>query len=208
MAYNGAYLSQRFFGSPAGRSVYFYTTTDVHTDVDASGYFSDGVSSHKMKIGDVVFVTVVDSLTNPTSVTSTTWHHVSGVNGDAATVSVAQSGAIADEVVLSYPAYTVVTAGTTLRFVAPFNGVVAGVRAISNGVITGTDKFVRLVISGQTVTSGTLTIENGQAAGAKFASAPTTGNAITEGNTIALQTGGQKASGSTVNFFVVCRRNA
>lgn len=259
MAYTTANVVQQYLGGPNGRSIYFYTTTDAHTTADDASYFSDGVSRHLMKIGDLVFVVVVDSVSAPTSISSCSQHYVTSVSGNAATLSAAASGStvtavnntataapvttddttpggytegsiwvdvtndeayinvdktnsaaqwmnICNDVILQYLPYTIVTAGAVLRFVAPFTGRISAVRAITNGVLTGTDKLVRLVISGVTCTSGTLTLTNGSAAATKFSASPTTGNKIVAGYTIALQTGAQVCSQATVNFFLVCRR--
>ncbi len=126
----------------------------------------------------------------------------------SATTAAAKWQSVADDVVMQWQAWTVVTAAANplARLVAPFTGRITAIRAITNGIITGTDKLVRTVISGVTITSGTLTLLNGQAAGTKFAATPTTGNKIAAGRTITLQSGAQVASQTTVNFFVVCRR--
>lgn len=64
-------------------SIWMYNSTDVHTDVDAANYFSNG-SDLGMKVGDVVMV----SKTNGT--VGTTLNYVSAVvEGGAATVAVA-----------------------------------------------------------------------------------------------------------------------
>ncbi len=64
-------------------SLWVYSSTDVHTDVDATDYFSDG-SDIGMKVGDIVLV-------SKTSATiGTTIHYVSAVTaGGAATVAAA-----------------------------------------------------------------------------------------------------------------------
>lgn len=67
----------------AGGSVWRYSSTDVHTDVDASGYFTNGAALG-MKVGDVVFVVETDN-----SYAQTT-HSVTAVTaGGAATISAA-----------------------------------------------------------------------------------------------------------------------
>ena len=66
-----------------GPALWMYNSTDVHTDVDAADYFSDGYNLG-MKVGDVVIV-------SKTSATiGSTLHYVQTVtlNG-AATVSLA-----------------------------------------------------------------------------------------------------------------------
>ncbi len=42
-------------GISDGPSLWTYVSTDVHTDVDLDGYFSDG-AARGMKVGDCVFV--------------------------------------------------------------------------------------------------------------------------------------------------------
>lgn len=69
-------------GIGAGPSTWVYTDGDAHTDVDATGYFTNG-SKLGMKVGDLVFVQ------NTTGYT-TTLHSVSAVSGaGAATISAA-----------------------------------------------------------------------------------------------------------------------
>lgn len=73
-------VASAFGGGPA---LWMYASTDVHTDVDASGYFTNG-SDLGMKVGDVVIV-------SKTSATiGSTLHYVSTVTaGGAATVEAA-----------------------------------------------------------------------------------------------------------------------
>lgn len=72
--------SQRVGG---GGAVWTYLSTDVHTDVDAAGYFTNG-DALGMKVGDVVLVIETDN-----SYAQTT-HSVTAVTaGGAATVSAA-----------------------------------------------------------------------------------------------------------------------
>lgn len=116
---------------------------------------------------------------------------------------------LANDVVIGPFAYTVVTAGAVVaRGVAPFAGRITATRAVLTALFTGTDKLIRTVISGNTITSGSLTLTNGSAAGVRFAATPTTDNAIAAGNQITLQAGAQVGSGGTVNFFVVARKMA
>ncbi len=65
-----------------GGSLWHYTNTDAHTDVDAADYFSDG-SAKGMKVHDIVIV--VDTDTNTTTI-----HSVETVTaGGAATINAA-----------------------------------------------------------------------------------------------------------------------
>lgn len=66
-----------------GIALWAYSSEDVHTDVDASGYFSNG-DALGMKVGDLVLVS------KTTSTIGTTIHYVSAVTaGGAATVAAA-----------------------------------------------------------------------------------------------------------------------
>lgn len=67
----------------SGTALWAYTSTDVHTDVDAADYFSNG-DALGMKVGDVVLVS------KSTATVGTTVHYVSAVTaGGAATVAAA-----------------------------------------------------------------------------------------------------------------------
>ena len=64
-------------------SLWVYTSTDVHTDVDAADYFSNG-SDLGMRVGDVMFVS------KSSATIGTTIHYVQTVTaGGAATVAAA-----------------------------------------------------------------------------------------------------------------------
>jgi lipid-binding SYLF domain-containing protein len=66
-----------------GNGIWHYSSTDVHTDVDAADYFANG-DALGMQVGDVVFVIETDN-----SYAQTT-HSVTAVTaGGAATVSAA-----------------------------------------------------------------------------------------------------------------------
>lgn len=66
-----------------GVAMWIYASTDVHTDVDATDYFSDG-SDLGMKVNDVVIVV------KTTATVGATLHVVSAVTaGGAATVTAA-----------------------------------------------------------------------------------------------------------------------
>lgn len=67
----------------SGIAIWAYNSTDVHTDVDATDYFSNG-DDLGMKVGDVVIVS------KTTATVGTTIHYVSAVTaGGAATVAAA-----------------------------------------------------------------------------------------------------------------------
>lgn len=64
-----------------GARLWYYTSTDVHTDVDAADYFSNG-DALGMEVGDIVFVV------KSTATVGATLHSVSAVTaGGAATIS-------------------------------------------------------------------------------------------------------------------------
>lgn len=67
----------------AGTKIWMYSSTDPSTDVDATGYFTNGYDLG-MRVGDVVFV--VDS---DTSTTQTTHSVITSTVGGASTISVA-----------------------------------------------------------------------------------------------------------------------
>lgn len=64
-------------------SLWVYTSTDVHTDVDAADYFSNG-SALGLRVGDVMLVS------KSTATIGTTIHYVTTVTaGGAATIAAA-----------------------------------------------------------------------------------------------------------------------
>lgn len=81
MAYNASGLRCLTSGMGSGPSIFYYASNDAHGDVDAAGYFADGVL-YGMAVGDIVHVVDLDTGT-------TTTHHVASVNGSAATITAA-----------------------------------------------------------------------------------------------------------------------
>lgn len=70
-------------GMGEGPSMWVYTSTDVHTDVDATDYFSNG-SDVGLAVGDIMIVAKSDATIGATL------HYVSAVTaGGAATVAAA-----------------------------------------------------------------------------------------------------------------------
>lgn len=66
----------------SGPAVFYYSTTDAHTDVDAAAYFTDG-EAYGMKENDIVFVVDTDTDT-------CTLHHVTEITAaGAATIGAA-----------------------------------------------------------------------------------------------------------------------
>jgi hypothetical protein len=114
---------------------------------------------------------------------------------------------MANDVVLSLRSAVLTSASQSFWLVAPFAGRVTAFRAAVDTVATGaTDKLVRLVVSGNTIASGSLTLADGDAVGTKYAATPTTDNSISAGNAIRIQTGAQPCATGVFNFFVVCRK--
>ncbi|HKI74234.1 MAG TPA: hypothetical protein VJ998_06310 [Pseudomonadales bacterium] len=115
---------------------------------------------------------------------------------------------VANDTVLQFTSATLTSAGQTLaRLVAPFTGRITAFRSIVTTVATGaSDKLVRLVVSGSTVTSGTITWGQGDAIGTVYAATPSTANTIAAGNQVTIQSGAQKTATGVMNFFVVCRK--
>lgn len=83
MAYTSSGLALTAQRVGGGGAVWNYASTDVHTDVDATGYFTDG-NARGMKVGDVVHVIETDNSYAQTTHSVT----ISTANG-AATISAA-----------------------------------------------------------------------------------------------------------------------
>ena len=83
MAYGTEGLRLCTSGLDEGPNFWFYASTDVHTDVDASDYFTDG-DAKGMKVNDIVIVVKTSSTIGATV------HVVTAVTaGGAATVAAA-----------------------------------------------------------------------------------------------------------------------
>ena len=84
MAYSTATPPQHVAGGVAGGlSLWLYASVDIHTDVDATGYFTNG-SDLGMKVNDTVIVTKTSATIGATVHTVTTV-----TAGGAATVAAA-----------------------------------------------------------------------------------------------------------------------
>lgn len=70
-------------GIGAGPSTWIYRSADVHTDVDAVGYFVDGYA-RGLRVGDVMFVVESDN-----SNVQTTHSVITSTVGGASTISAA-----------------------------------------------------------------------------------------------------------------------
>ena len=83
MAYSTSNPPVRVAGGISGPSLWIYNSADVHTDVDAADYFSNG-SKLGLKVGDHVIVG------KTTATIGSTLHYVTTVvAGGAATVAAA-----------------------------------------------------------------------------------------------------------------------
>lgn len=86
MAYNSAGLI--CLSNTSINSVWLLRTVDALASCDATGYITDastagsgkGAAGRGMKLGDIVFVQVVDSVTAPTTCTASSTAHVSAIN--------------------------------------------------------------------------------------------------------------------------------
>lgn len=86
MAYNTAGLI--CLTNSAGCNTWLLRTVDAIAGTDAAGYITDagpansgkGAPGRGMKVGDMVRVVLVDSVTAPTTATAATWATVSAVN--------------------------------------------------------------------------------------------------------------------------------
>ncbi len=99
MAYNSAGL---YAIQQTGRkTLWALDTTDIVGDADATGYITDGSTAGSgkgapgkgMKLGDMVFVTVVDSVSAPTTISDTGWYYVSTVNATTGACTITACGA-------------------------------------------------------------------------------------------------------------------
>tara|TARA_R110000868_G_scaffold122871_2_gene325739 strand:+ start:7287 stop:7529 length:243 start_codon:yes stop_codon:yes gene_type:complete len=62
MSYSNAGLKLMVAGVSGGPNLWYYSTTDAHTDVDAADYFSDG-ATFGMKLNDAMIVYDTDTNT-------------------------------------------------------------------------------------------------------------------------------------------------
>jgi hypothetical protein len=99
MAYNSAGL---YAIQQTGRkTLWALDTVDIVGDADASGYITDaatagsgkGAPGKGMKLGDLVFVTVVDSVAAPTTISDTGWYYVSAVSATTGAGTITACGA-------------------------------------------------------------------------------------------------------------------
>lgn len=99
MAFNAAGLT--CLANTAAASMWLLKTVDIVGDADAAGYITGatttlagkGVAGRGMKLGDIVFVQVVDSVTAPTSISDTGWYYVSGLDATTGAGTITACGA-------------------------------------------------------------------------------------------------------------------
>ena len=84
MAYDAKHLTLMAHG--AGQQWWSYRTTDLPTQVDTTGYFTDEAVG-MLKVGDLIFVQQVDNAETPGSVTVGGWHMVLSNDGTSVDVS-------------------------------------------------------------------------------------------------------------------------
>lgn len=99
MAYNTAGLMA--LQQSGQQTIWLLRTTDIVGDADAPGYITDastagsgkGAPGKGMRLGDPVFVIVVDSVTAPTSVSDTGWYYVSDISATTGAGTITACGA-------------------------------------------------------------------------------------------------------------------
>jgi len=97
--------------------------------------------------------------------------------------------------------FTDVTIAGSLYFTAPYNGVITKMQTCISGTIATADERVRLRIGGVAVTDGEATITfSGSAAGDVDTANPSSGNTVTAGGAVQVQSDG--ASTGTVSAII------
>ena len=99
MAYNT--LGLMALQQSGQQTMWLLRTVDIVGDADATGYITDattaasgkGAPGKGMRLGDPVFVIVVDSVTAPTSISDTGWYYVSTVNATTGAATLVACGA-------------------------------------------------------------------------------------------------------------------
>lgn len=98
-----AYASSGLYclSNTAYTSFWVLRTVDIVGDADASGYITDaitagsgkGAAGKGMKLGDIVFVQVVDSVLAPTSISDTGLYYVSALDTSTGAGTITACGA-------------------------------------------------------------------------------------------------------------------
>jgi hypothetical protein len=101
-----------------------------------------------------------------------------------------------------------VTTAGSLYFAAPYNGVITKLQSVINGAIATADEKIRLRLNGIAVTDSEITITNaGSAAGDVDTASPSSGNSVTAGQAVQVQTDGASSGGSSCIVTVFIRRS-
>ena len=101
-----------------------------------------------------------------------------------------------------------ITTAGSLYFTAPYNGVITKMQSAINGAIATADEKVRLRIGGVAVTDSEITIAySGSAAGDVDTSTPSSGNTVSAGQAIQVQTDGSSSGGASCVITVFIRRS-
>lgn len=104
--------------------------------------------------------------------------------------------------------FTDVTTAGSLYFTAPYNGVITKVYTCINGAIGTADEKVRLRLGGVAVTDSEVTIAySGSAAGDVDSATPSSGNSVTAGSAVQVQTDGSSSGGASCIVTVSIRRS-
>lgn len=190
--------------------LWYYLTTDAIGTVTASGYFAGmaaSITRNGLKLGDVVMIKVVDSLTAPTSCTNYL-RAVSAIATNDATVAGSVDGVGSDEVVFTAEGVSSKASDAAVtRFVMPFAGVITKVYTVINAALATADATVTTAIGGVAVTNGVVTItQSGSAAGDIDVATPTAARTVAAGNLVTLTVGGGSTATATLNAVLVVQR--
>lgn len=103
MAFDRANLTPIGGQSSRGKApqMFAYRTADAHATVDTAGYFDNGTTTNTgmrnvLTIGDIIFVTVVDDVDTPTSLTTYGAHVVLSNASGVVDVSNVTVGVVTD----------------------------------------------------------------------------------------------------------------
>jgi hypothetical protein len=101
-----------------------------------------------------------------------------------------------------------VTTAGSLYFAAPYNGVITKLQSVINGALASADEKIRLRLGGVAVTDSEITIANsGSAAGDVDTASPSSGNSVTAGQAVQVQTDGASSGGASCVVTVFIRRS-
>jgi hypothetical protein len=193
MAFNAAHFAPlagqtRRIGSPA---LWSYLTTDTLATCRAAGYFDNGATANTqmrtmLKVGDIIHIVVVDSVSAPTSVSEMGTLTVNSVSSNI--IDTADPLGMAPIALNAYMAD--ISAVGQIYVVSPVAGNVAAVYSVINGAITVADAVLTVKTGAGTV--GTLTIaESGSAAGVVDSlTAGLANTAVAKGATVEIETDG------------------